>query len=183
MSEHRLKTMQELGRISVDRFKESEKFPLCVILDNVRSMHNIGSCFRTCDAFRVEKLFLCGITAVPPHREIEKAALGATLSVAWEYCAEARQAVEKLKAEGYAVYAVEQVHGSIPLQDFKVEAGRKTAFVFGNEVEGVHQDVVDACHGAVEIPQFGTKHSLNISVSAGIVLWQAAGAYLEPGRL
>lgn len=183
MSEHRLKTMQELGRMSVDRFKESEKFPLCVILDNVRSMHNIGSCFRTCDAFRVEKLFLCGITAVPPHREIEKAALGATLSVAWEYCAEARQAVEKLKAEGYAVYAVEQVHGSIPLQDFKVQAGKKIAFVFGNEVEGVAQEVVDACQGALEIPQFGTKHSLNISVSAGIVLWQAVGAYLEPGRL
>ncbi len=178
MSEHRLKTMQELGRMSVDRFKESEKFPLCVILDNVRSMHNIGSCFRTCDAFRVEKLFLCGITAVPPHREIEKAALGATLSVDWEYCEDARQAVEKLKAEGYEVYAVEQVHGSIPLQDFKVEAGKKTAFVFGNEVDGVAQEVVDACRGAVEIPQFGTKHSFNISVTAGIVLWQSFRAYL-----
>ncbi|MDE5575406.1 MAG: RNA methyltransferase [Bacteroidales bacterium] len=183
MSEHRLKTMQELGRMSVDRFKESEKFPLCVILDNVRSMHNIGSCFRTCDAFRVEKLFLCGITAVPPHREIEKAALGATLSVDWEYCGEASQVVERLKAEGYEVYAVEQVHGSIPLQDFRPGAGRKIAFVFGNEVEGVAQEVVDACQGALEIPQFGTKHSLNISVSAGIVLWQAVGAYLEPGRL
>ena len=176
MSEHRLKTMQELGRMSVDRFKESEKFPLCVILDNVRSMHNIGSCFRTCDAFRVEKLFLCGITAVPPHREIEKAALGATLSVDWEYCGEARQVVERLKAEGYEVYAVEQVHGSIPLQDFRPGAGRKIAFVFGNEVEGVAQEVVDACQGALEIPQFGTKHSLNVSVSAGIVLWQAVGA-------
>lgn len=183
MSEHRLKTMQELGRMDTARFKASQKFPVCVVLDNVRSMHNIGSCFRTCDAFRVEKLFLCGITAVPPHREIEKAALGATLSVDWEYCEDARQAVEKLKAEGYEVYAVEQVHGSIPLQDFKVEAGKKTAFVFGNEVEGVAQEVVDVCRGAVEIPQFGTKHSLNISVSAGIVLWQAMGAYLEPGRL
>ncbi len=175
--------MQELGRMDTARFKASQKFPVCVVLDNVRSMHNIGSCFRTCDAFRVEKLFLCGITAVPPHREIEKAALGATLSVDWEYCEDARQAVEKLKAEGYEVYAVEQVHGSIPLQDFKVEAGKKTAFVFGNEVEGVAQEVVDVCRGAVEIPQFGTKHSLNISVSAGIVLWQAMGAYLEPGRL
>lgn len=183
MSEHRLKTMQELGRMDTARFKASQKFPVCVVLDNVRSMHNIGSCFRTCDAFRVEKLFLCGITAVPPHREIEKAALGATLSVDWEYCEDARQTVEKLKAEGYEVYAVEQVHGSIPLQDFKVEAGKKTAFVFGNEVEGVAQEVVDACRGAVEIPQFGTKHSFNISVSAGIVLWQAMGAYLEPGRL
>ncbi|MDE6493884.1 MAG: RNA methyltransferase [Bacteroidales bacterium] len=180
MTEHKLKTMQELGRMSVDRFKESEKFPFCVVLDNVRSMHNIGACFRTCDAFRLEKLFLCGITAVPPHREIEKAALGATLSVDWEYCQDTCLVVERLKAEGYEVYAVEQVHGSIPLQTFKPEAGRKTAFVFGNEVEGVRQEVVDACHGAVEIPQFGTKHSFNISVTAGIVLWQAFGAYLQP---
>lgn len=165
------------------RFKASQKFPVCVVLDNVRSMHNIGSCFRTCDAFKVERLFLCGITAVPPHREIEKAALGATLSVAWEYCEQTLQAVERLKAEGYEVYAAEQVHGSVPLQDFKPEAGQKIAFVFGNEVEGVAQEVVDACRGAVEIPQFGTKHSLNISVSVGIVLWQTMGAYLEPGRL
>lgn len=183
MSEHKLKTMQELDRMDAVRFKASRKFPVCVVLDNVRSMHNIGSCFRTCDAFRIERLFLCGITAVPPHREIEKAALGATLSVDWTYCQDTIEAVRRLQEEGYGVYAVEQVHGSVPLQDFRPEAGKKTAFVFGNEVDGVAQEVVDACREAVEIPQFGTKHSLNISVSIGIVLWQVMGAYLEPGRL
>lgn len=183
MSGHRLKTMQELGRIDAARFKASEKFPVRVVLDNVRSMHNIGSCFRTCDAFKIERLYLCGITAVPPHREIEKAALGATLSVDWQYCEQSLQAVNELRAQGYAVYAAEQVHGSTPLQDFRPPAGQKLAFVFGNEVEGVAQEVVDACQGAVEIPQFGTKHSLNISVSIGIVLWQALGSCIEPGRL
>ncbi len=183
MSGHKLKTMQELGRMDAARFKASEKFPLCVVLDNVRSMQNIGSCFRTCDAFRVEKLFLCGITAVPPHREMEKAALGATLSVDWQYRSESLQAVRELTEQGYTVYAAEQVHGSTPLQDLRPGTGQKLAFVFGNEVEGVSQDVVDACHGAVEIPQFGTKHSLNISVSIGIVLWQALRARLESGRV
>lgn len=180
MSEHKLKTMDELGRMDTARFKESEKFPVCVVLDNVRSMHNIGSCFRTCDAFRVERLYLCGITATPPHREIEKAALGATLSVDWQYAQSSLEVVESLKAQGYTVYAAEQVHGSIPLQDFQPQKNRKIAFVFGNEVEGVAQQVVDACHAAVEIPQFGTKHSLNISVSIGIVLWQMMGPYLKP---
>ena len=127
--------MQELGRMSTAQFKEADKYPLCVILDNVRSMHNIGSCFRTCDAFRVEKLCLCGITAVPPHREIEKAALGATLSVDWQHYEDTLQAVAELKAKGYKVYAVEQVENSTPLQDFAIQAGEKTAFVFGNEVE------------------------------------------------
>lgn len=168
-----LKTMDELGRMDAAQFKASQKFPLCVVLDNVRSMHNIGSCFRTCDAFRVQKLYLCGITATPPHREIEKAALGATLSVDWEYAQSSLEVVESLKAQGYTVYAAEQVHGSMLLQDFRPESGQKTAFVFGNEVEGVAQQVVDACDAAVEIPQFGTKHSLNVSVSIGIVLWQS----------
>ncbi|MCH5244441.1 MAG: RNA methyltransferase [Lentimicrobiaceae bacterium] len=183
MTEHKIKTMQELCRMDTASFKESQKFPFCVVLDNVRSMHNIGSCFRTCDAFRLERLFLCGITAVPPHREIEKAALGATLSVDWTYCEDTLRAVEQLKAEGYRVYAVEQVHGSIPLQDFKPQTGKKIAFVFGNEVDGVAQEVVDACCGALEIPQFGTKHSFNISVTAGIVLWQAMAGYLESGNV
>lgn len=179
MTQHKLKSMQDLGRMTTTQFKEAEKFPLCIILDNVRSMHNIGSCFRTCDAFRVEKLCLCGITAVPPHREIEKAALGATLSVEWQHYEDTLQAVAELKAKGYKVYAVEQVENSTPLQDFAIPAGEKTAFVFGNEVEGIRQEVVDACDGALEIPQFGTKHSFNISVSIGIVLWQSFQAYLK----
>lgn len=182
MPQHRLKTMPELGRMSPQAFKQSPKAPFCLVLDNVRSMHNIGSCFRTSDAFRIECLYLCGITAVPPHREIEKAALGATLSVDWQYREDSLAAVEELKAKGCRVYAVEQVHGSIPLQDFEPEEGKMTAFVFGNEVAGVRQEVVDACHGALEIPQFGTKHSFNLSVSAGIVLWQAFRPILE-GRV
>lgn len=179
MSEHNLKTMAELGRMSTQEFKRAEKYPIQVILDNVRSMHNIGSCFRTADAFRLEKLHLCGITATPPHREIEKAALGATLSVDWEYHESTLDAVETLRAEGYKVYAVEQVHNSLLLQDFSIEKGVKVAFVFGNEVEGVSQAVVDICDAAIEIPQFGTKHSFNISVTAGMVLWQAFQVYLD----
>lgn len=181
MEKHKIKTMQELGRMNPAQFKQSVKYPFCMVLDNVRSMHNIGSCFRTGDAFRIEKICLCGITAVPPHREIEKAALGATLSVDWKYFGQTIQAIEELKAEGYRVYAVEQVHGSIPLQSFRVRGGEKTAFVFGNEVEGISQQAVEACHAAIEIPQFGTKHSFNISVAAGIVLWQAFSVYLDEG--
>lgn len=177
MTEHRLKSMQELGRMDATRFKASEKFPFRIVLDNVRSMHNIGSCFRTCDAFRVERLYLCGITATPPHREIEKAALGATLSVEWEYHQDTLQVVKSLAESGFEVYAVEQVHGSVALQDFAPSPGKKIAFVFGNEVEGVSQEVVNACSGALEIPQFGTKHSLNVSVSIGMVLWQTFGAF------
>lgn len=179
MSQHNLKTMSELGRMNPREYRQAPKFPFSIVLDNVRSMHNIGSCFRTSDAFRIEQLYLCGITAVPPHREIEKAALGATLSVEWQYRKDSLEAVGELKRQGYAVYAVEQVHGSLPLQDFRPGRGRKTAFVFGNEVEGVRQEVVDACDGALEIPQFGTKHSFNISVTVGIVLWQAFRPYLE----
>lgn len=145
--------------------------PLYIILDNVRSLNNIGSVFRTCDAFAVEKLFLCGITACPPHRDIQRTALGATETVAWEYFESTAQAVEKLKDEGVRVYAVEQVQGSIYLDDFEVEKGVRYALVLGNEVFGVAQDVVDMCHGALEVPQEGTKHSLNVAVCAGVAAW------------
>lgn len=185
MSEHRLKTMDELGRLSVSEFKQADKRPLCLVLDNVRSLHNVGSAFRTADAFRIEKLYLCGITAVPPHREIHKAALGATESVDWEYREDTLALVQDLMSRGYDVYAVEQTENSTALQTFgglRAAAGgagavgtsgvRPMALVFGNEVHGVQQAVVDACHGTVEIPQEGTKHSLNVSVSIGIVLWE-----------
>lgn len=178
--------MDELGRLSVAAFKEAVKRPVCVVLDNVRSMHNIGSAFRTGDAFRIEKLYLCGITATPPHREIHKAALGATESVDWEYREDTLELVRDLTARGYAVYAVEQTENSTALQAFGEAAGltasgsaasgtaavQPLALVFGNEVHGVQQAVVDACRGTVEIPQEGTKHSLNVSVSIGIVLWE-----------
>lgn len=179
VSQHPLKTMPELLRMDVAEFKKAAKFPICMVLDNVRSMHNIGSCFRTCDAFRVQKLYLCGFTATPPHREIEKAALGSTLSVDWRHFDDTLQAVEELHNLGYKVYAVEQVHGSTALQNFHPAKDERIAFVFGNEVEGVQQAVVDACDGALEIPQFGTKHSFNVSVTAGMVLWQAFQCYFS----
>ena len=164
--------MDELNRLDVESFKRSEKLPVVVVLDNVRSMNNIGSVFRTCDAFRVDAVFLCGITAKPPHKDIEKTALGATESVSWQYFESTKSAVEKLIAENYKVYAIEQVENSIFLNRFSVEKSEKIALIFGNEVMGVAQEVIDICHDCIEIPQFGTKHSLNISVSAGIVLWQ-----------
>ena len=163
-------TMDELNRISVEEYKQAEKTPIVVVLDNVRSMNNIGSVFRTADAFRIEKIYLCGITATPPHRDIHKTALGAENSVDWEYVDETLDCVKRLRDEGYAVYSVEQVEGSVMLQDFKAD-GRKTAVVFGNEIDGVAQEVVDASDGCLEIPQYGTKHSLNVSVTAGIVMW------------
>lgn len=172
--------MDELGRLSVAAFKAAAKRPVCVVLDNVRSMHNIGSAFRTGDAFRIEKLYLCGITATPPHREIHKAALGATESVDWEYREDTLALVRDLTARGYAVYAVEQTENSTPLQAFG-EATQPIALVFGNEVHGVQQAVVDACRGTVEIPQEGTKHSLNVSVSIGIVLWELCRGGLVTG--
>lgn len=161
----------ELGRISVEQYKEAEKSPLVLVLDNVRSQHNIGSAFRTCDAFRVERLCLCGICAVPPTAEIHKSALGAEFSVDWEYFEQTVDAVKKLKEEGYVIVSVEQTENSTMLQDFHCEEGRKYAFVFGNEVKGVQQEVVDASDLCLEIPQYGTKHSLNVSVSIGVVLW------------
>jgi len=171
-------TMNELNRLDVTAFKESEKLPVVVVLDNVRSMNNIGSVFRTCDAFRIDAVFLCGITAKPPHKDIEKTALGATQSVNWQYFETTRQAVERLITDNYKIYAIEQVENSIFLNDFTVEKNEKIALIFGNEVMGVEQEVINNyCHQCIEIPQFGTKHSLNISVSAGIVLWHILYLY------
>ncbi len=161
----------ELGRLNLDEYRLSEKQPLVVVLDHVRSLYNVGSVFRTSDAFRVAGVCLCGITAQPPHPEIHKTALGAEDSVAWRYFRETEDAVCWLKELGYVVLAVEQCEGSTLLQDFERAAGAKYAVVFGNEVKGVQQQVVDLCDGCLEIPQYGTKHSLNVSVTAGIVLW------------
>jgi 23S rRNA (guanosine2251-2'-O)-methyltransferase len=163
--------MEELNRLSVEDFKESDKNNFCLILDDVRSMNNVGSAFRTADAFLVEKIYLCGITATPPHREIEKTALGSTESVAWEHHENVVDLVKKLQAENYIVLAVEQVENSLKLNNFKPENNQKYAFVFGNEVFGVNQEVVELANNCLEIPQFGTKHSLNISVTVGIVCW------------
>lgn len=161
----------ELNRISVDEFKAAKKIPLVVVLDNVRSLHNIGSVFRTSDAFRVARICLCGITATPPHAEIHKTALGAEDTVEWKYYEDTLDAVKDLKDEGFVVYSVEQVEGSVMLGDFMPEEGKKYAVILGNEVKGVRQDVVDASDGCIEIPQYGTKHSLNVSVTSGIVIW------------
>ena len=192
----------EMKRLSVEQFRDAEKMPLVVVLDDVRSLYNVGSVFRTCDAFRVEAVYLCGITATPPHVEIHKTALGAEESVSWRYFPTADEAVEELKQRGYYTYAVEQAEGSTKLQDLKtlppappcmegsdmplqdkaeklstplhIGRGRGVGLVLGNEVKGVHQSVVDACDDCLEIPQFGTKHSMNVSVTAGIVIWEFA---------
>ncbi len=161
----------EMQRLSVEEFREAKKLPLVVVLDDVRSMYNVGSVFRTSDAFRVESVYLCGITSTPPSTEIHKTALGAEDSVSWQYFPSALEAVESLKAEGYEVLSIEQAHGSTMLQDFTPLSDKKYAVVFGNEVKGVRQEVVDASDGCLEIPQFGTKHSMNVSVTAGIVIW------------
>ncbi|MGX8707458.1 MAG: RNA methyltransferase [Bacteroidales bacterium] len=162
----------ELGRISVEQYKEAGKTPFALVLDNVRSQHNIGSAFRTCDAFRIGKICLCGISATPPTPEIHKAALGAEFSVGWEHFDTALEAVSALREEGYTIVSVEQAEGATQLQDFHPDPDKRYALVFGNEVRGVTQEVVDASDNCLEIPQFGTKHSLNVSVSIGIVLWQ-----------
>jgi tRNA G18 (ribose-2'-O)-methylase SpoU len=161
----------ELNRISIEDFKSSKKAPVVVVLDNIRSMHNVGSAFRTSDAFRVEKIYLTGITATPPHRDIQKAALGATESVSWEYIKKPEDAAIKLKEAGYMVYAVEQTDNSISLEAFQPKEDEKYALIFGNEVFGVSDEAISQCDGSLEIPQFGTKHSLNVSVSVGVVLW------------
>ena len=163
---------EELPRLSVDDFKEADKMPLVVVLDHVRSSNNVGSIFRTSDAMLVRKICLCGITAIPPDKEIHKTALGAENTVDWEYFKTTEEAVEQLKAEGYTMIAIEQVEGSVPLQDYFPEPEEKLALIFGNEVKGVQQQVVNSCDRTIEIPQFGTKHSFNIAVSAGIVLWE-----------
>jgi tRNA G18 (ribose-2'-O)-methylase SpoU len=163
-----------MQRLSVDEFKQAEKLPLIVVLDDVRSMHNVGSVFRTGDAFRIEAVYLCGITSTPPNAEIHKTALGAEDSVEWKAFDSAKDAVIELKESGYEVYSIEQAHGSTMLQDFKPESKKKYAVVLGNEVKGVHQEVIDASDGCLEIPQFGTKHSMNVSVTAGIIIWHFA---------
>lgn len=163
--------MDELNRLSVEDFKETDKNNFCIILDDIRSMNNVGSAFRTADAFLVEKIYLCGITATPPHREIEKTALGSTESVTWEYRENVIDLVKELQANDYIVMAVEQVENSLKLNNFKPEDSQKYAFVFGNEVFGVNQEVVEIANNCLEIPQFGTKHSLNISVTVGIICW------------
>ncbi len=165
-------TVEDMHRIDVETFKQSEKLPLVMVLDNVRSLHNVGSVLRTADAFRIEAVYMCGITATPPSAEIHKTALGAEDSVNWQYFEDTIQAVDKLKNEGYTVLAVEQVEGSLKLGNFAFEPQKKYALIMGNEVKGVRQDVVDACHQALEIPQYGTKHSMNVSVTAGIVMWE-----------
>ena len=164
----------EMDRLTVDEFKQADKLPLIVVLDDVRSMHNVGSVFRTGDAFRIESVYLCGITSTPPMAEIHKTALGAEDSVTWKYFDTALEAVETLKAEGYEVYSVEQAHGSTMLQNFTPINNKKYAVVLGNEVKGVHQEVIDASDGCLEIPQFGTKHSMNVSVTGGIIIWHFA---------
>lgn len=170
MSQYRKIANEELGRPDVEEFKTLNKLPLVVVLDNVRSHNNVGSVFRSSDAFLVERILLCGYTGTPPHRDIHKTALGATESVDWKHYEHTLDAVKQLKEEGYKVYAIEQTENSIMLDKFVPEG--KVAIVFGNEVMGVEQDVINACDGVIEIPQFGTKHSLNISVSAGVLLWE-----------
>lgn len=163
--------LNELNRVGIEEFKEQEKLPLIVVLDNVRSMHNIGSVFRTADGFAIEKLYLCGITARPPHREIEKTALGATQSVAWAHFETTIDAIASLKADGYHIIGIEQAAGSKMLNTYKPDPSRKYALIFGNEVNGVSDEVMAQIDECIEIPQFGTKHSFNIVISAGIVLW------------
>ncbi len=162
----------ELSRLSVEEFKKSDKTPIVVVLDNIRSLNNIGSVFRTSDAFLIEKIFLCGITAKPPHKDMHKTALGATDSVNWEYIQDTTDAVNLLRDEGYVIVSIEQTEKAIMLQDFDIEKNKKYALILGNEVKGVQQEVINMCDYSIEIPQIGTKHSFNISVSAGIVLWE-----------
>ena len=175
----------EMGRMNVEEFRVSQKMPLVVVLDDVRSMYNVGSVFRTADAFRVEAIYLCGITAQPPHPEIHKTALGAEDTVAWQHFPTALDAVEALKQQGYTVYSIEQCEGSTMLGDietlpvFTSQESQGAAIVFGNEVKGVHQEVIDNSDGCIEIPQYGTKHSLNVSVTAGIVIWEFARRMIQ----
>jgi len=163
---------EELDRLSVEDFKKVEKIPFMLVMDNVRSLHNIGSLFRTADAFRLEGIYLCGITATPPHREIHKTALGATESVHWEYHKETTDAISELKEKGYLILSVEQTEGAVLLDQIQLSDNQKYALVFGHEIRGVDQRVVDMSDQCIEIPQYGTKHSLNISVAAGIVIWE-----------
>lgn len=169
----------EMQRLSIDEFHEAKKLPLTVVLDDVRSLYNVGSVFRSSDAFRVEAVYLCGITATPPHPEIHKTALGGEDSVAWRYFNTATEAVQSLHNEGVTVYSIEQVEGSTKLQNLQLDTDKRYAVVLGNEVKGVHQEVVDMSDGCLEIPQFGTKHSLNVSVTAGMVIWEVAKQFIN----
>ncbi len=164
-------SMEELNRLTTEEFRRAAKMPVTVVLDDIRSQHNIGSVFRTADAFRVEAIHLCGITATPPHREIQKSALGATESVSWVYYSDTIDAVNRLRDEGYSIVVVEQTDESVPPEEIVFTGDQKIALIFGNEVKGVRQEIVDIADVCVEIPQMGTKHSLNVSVSAGIILW------------
>ena len=173
--------MDELNRISKEDFETAEKLPIIIVLDNIRSLSNVGAFFRTADAFRIKELLLCGITACPPHREIHKTALGADETVRWRYFETTEAACKALKSEGYRIFAVEQVEGSMPLQDFEFEPN--TAYLLGNEVEGVSDKALPYCEGAIELPQEGTKHSINVSVCAGIVMWKAfEHLFLKPKK-
>jgi len=163
---------EELERLTINEYKSANKIPVLIVLDNIRSQNNIGSVFRTVDAFRLEGIILCGITATPPHREIHKTALGATESVKWKYCKSTQEAVIELKEKGYRIIAIEQAEGAVSLDRLKLESDRKYVLILGHEVRGVDQDVVNQSDICLEIPQFGTKHSLNISVAAGIVIWE-----------
>lgn len=169
----------EMNRLTVEEFKGQTKTPLIVVLDNVRSLHNVGSVFRTADAFLVEAVYLCGITSTPPHAEIHKTALGAENTVSWTYFEDTQSAISSLRSEGYIVYAIEQAKGSTLLPDLKLDETKKYAVIFGNEVKGVQQTVVDNCDGCIEIPQFGTKHSLNVSVTGGIIIYEFARKLLK----
>ena len=164
--------LEELGRISTEAYKGVEKLPVIILLDDVRSLHNVGSAFRTADAFRMEKIYLAGITGQPPHREIQKTALGATESVAWEYAESGSKIIQQLKSAGYSIIIIEQTSQSIALQNFDPDPNKKYCLVFGNEVDGVSEDIIELADLAIEIPQSGTKHSLNISVCVGIVMWE-----------
>ncbi len=168
---HQKLSIRELQRINTEEFKGVKKLPLIVVLDNIRSLHNIGAIFRTCDAFRINQIHLCGLTGQPPHTEIHKTALGAEYSVDWKYYEHTMEAIYALKASGYTLLAVEQAKDSIMLDVLQLDFTKKYAIVMGNEVKGVQQQVIDACDGCIEIPQYGTKHSLNVSVSAGMVIW------------
>ena len=169
----------ELNRLSEEEFKAQEKFPIIVILDNIRSLNNVGSFFRTSDAFNIEKIYLCGITAKPPHREIQKTALGATETIAWEHIESTVELVQKLKREGVSIASIEQAETTTLLQNIPSLSYNKIALVFGNEVDGVDQKVINQSNHIIEIPQFGTKHSLNVSVCAGVVLWEFAKKYIK----
>jgi len=171
-------SMDQLERMQPAAFRDSQKLPIVVVLDNVRSMHNVGSIFRTADAFLLEAIYLCGYTPRPPHRDIQKTALGATETVTWKAFDTAQEAIDALQKADYRLMAAEQATGSVPLQKTDFRRGEKLAIIFGNEVEGVQQEIIDRCYGCIEIPQLGTKHSLNVSVAAGIVLWKLVEPYL-----